>query len=55
MTEGASQDELLANQRNGGTYSVDNKKDLEATGPGPVIITPAISDKAYLKNNVRYI
>lgn len=55
MTQGASQNEQLANQRNRGTYSVDNKKDLEAAGPGPVIIIPAISDKAYLKNNVRYI
>lgn len=48
MTQWARQDEQLANQRNRGTYSVDNKKDLEATGPGLVIITPANSDKASL-------
>jgi len=34
MSHRARQDEELANQRNRGTYSVDNKKDLEATGPG---------------------
>lgn len=55
VTQGAGQDEELANQHNRGTGSVDNKKDLEAIGPGLVIITPVINDKAHLKNNVRYI
>lgn len=45
MTQGAGEDEQLANQHNRETSSVDNKKDLEATGPRPVITTPIITIK----------
>lgn len=45
MTQGAGDDEKLANQHNREMCSVDNKKDLEATGPRPVITTPVITTK----------